>query len=248
MRQIKHFTSCKWTLDPGNPFGLHHVQRHHLWLLAAFQDSNATQNACEFTLFFKSTPLSLKLKKTLSWPRAKFSWFVTLFCSGSGPNCSTAVMFLEMDVSWCVSSGNTCLRGNLVNFWLVDHKIWPCHSSWYMLCTMCIHNSQVGTLVIEPYDVQTSKSVIFDMIQIFFKQSDTLKLLILSNKQSLSSSWIFIFPSTGSALELSKVSTLSYIRTPSYQTKHGKRRRDFFVATLAKRRSPAYHRKTSGLC
>lgn len=120
-------------------------------------------------------------------------WFVTLFCSGSGPNCSTAVMFLEMDVSWCVSSGNAPLRGNLVSFWLVDHKIWPRHSSWYMLCTICIHNSQVGTLVIKSYDVQTSKSVIFDMIQICFKQFDTLKLLILSNKQHLSSSWIFIF-------------------------------------------------------
>lgn len=164
MRQIKHFTSCKWT-----------------WILeicvicimynAIIYDyllpSNATQNACEFTWLFKSTPLSLKLKRTLSWPRAKSPWFVTLFCSGSGPNCSTAVMFLEMDVSWCVSSGNACLRGNLVNFWLVDHKIWPCHSSWYMLCTICIHNSQVGTLVIESCDVQTSKSVIWHDPNIF---------------------------------------------------------------------------------
>ena len=66
-------------------------------------------------------------------------------CWGSGPNCSTAVMFLDMDVSWCVSSGNGCRGGNLVNFWLVEHKIWPRHSSWYMLCTICIHNSHAGT-------------------------------------------------------------------------------------------------------
>ena len=241
MRQIKHFTSCNVDLDPGNPCDLHHVQRHHLWLLAAFQ---CNTKRLWIHLVFKSTPLSLKLKKNTLMTTCQ----VPLDLSP----CFVRVQVLIVVPRWCfwkwmclgvwVLEMHVCGETLSIFDWLITRfgHVIPADTCCVPFVSTILKSAH---FVIESYDVQTSKSVIFDMIQIFFKQSDTLKLLILSNKQSLSSSWIFIFPSTGSALELSRVSTLSYTRTPSYQTKHGKRRRDFFVATLAKRRSPAYHRK-----
>ena len=159
--------------------------------------SNATLKPCEFAFFNPHLCHRSKKNNTLTTTTCPVP-LICQSCWGSGPNCSTAVMFLDMDVSWCVSSGNGCRGGNLINFWLVEHKIWPRHSSWYMLCTICIHNSHAGTQPLWQNHIGCKD--IKSKVQCL-KQSLIFKFLTLSNKQILSSSWIFIFASTGSHLD-----------------------------------------------